>query len=197
MQIREQELIKSSIRGDADARRALYDRYVQYLSAVCSRYITDRADAKDVLQEALVKIFQSLDRFEWRGEGSLKSWMTRIVVNECLKFLRDNRKLDMFVTMPELPDLPDEKDDDTEISVEDVPPDVIHSMIRELPDGYRTVFNLFVIEGRSHREIAKVLGISEATSASQFHRAKKILSKRIREYVEDLESGTVGKQVLQ
>ena len=197
MQIREQELIKSSIRGDADARRALYDRYVQYLSAVCSRYITDRADAKDVLQEALVKIFQSLDRFEWRGEGSLKSWMTRIVVNECLKFLRDNRKLDMFVTMPELPDLPDEKDDDTEISVEDVPPDVIHSMIRELPDGYRTVFNLFVIEGRSHREIAKMLGISEATSASQFHRAKKILSKRIREYVEDLESGTVGKQVLQ
>ena len=197
MQIREQELIKSSIRGDADARRALYDRYVQYLSAVCSRYITDRADAKDVLQEALVKIFQSLDRFEWRGEGSLKSWMTRIVVNECLKFLRDNRKLDMFVTMPELPDLPDEKDDDTEISVEDVPPDVIHSMIRELPDGYRTVFNLFVIEGRSHREIAKVLGISEATSASQFHRAKKILSKRIREYVGELESGTAGKQVLQ
>lgn len=197
MQIREQELIKSSIRGDADARRALYDRYVQYLSAVCSRYITDRADVKDVLQEALVKIFQSLDRFEWRGEGSLRSWMARIVVNECLKFMRDNRRLDMFVTMPELPDVPDDEDDDAEISVEDVPPDVIHSMIRELPDGYRTVFNLFVIEGRSHREIAKVLGISEATSASQFHRAKKILSKRIREYVEDLESGTVGKQVLQ
>ena len=197
MQIREQELIKSSIRGDADARRALYDRYVQYLSAVCSRYITDRADAKDVLQEALVKIFQSLDRFEWRGEGSLRSWMARIVVNECLKFMRDNRRLDMFVTMPELPDVPDDEDDDAEISVEDVPPDVIHSMIRELPDGYRTVFNLFVIEGRSHREIAKMLGISEATSASQFHRAKKILSKRIREYVEDLESGTVGKQVLQ
>ncbi len=197
MQISERELIKSSIRGDADARRALYDRYVQYLSAVCSRYITDRADVKDVLQEALVKIFQSLDRFEWRGEGSLRSWMARIVVNECLKFMRDNRRLDMFVTMPELPDVPDDEDDDAEISVEDVPPDVIHSMIRELPDGYRTVFNLFVIEGRSHQEIAKMLGISEATSASQFHRAKKILSKRIREYVGELESGTAGKQVLQ
>ena len=197
MQISERELIKSSIRGDADARRALYDRYVQYLSAVCSRYITDRADVKDVLQEALVKIFQSLDRFEWRGEGSLRSWMARIVVNECLKFMRDNRRLDMFVTMPELPDVPDDEDDDAEISVEDVPPDVIHSMIRELPDGYRTVFNLFVIEGRSHREIAEMLGISEATSASQFHRAKKILSKRIREYVGELESGTAGKQVLQ
>ena len=181
MQIREQELIKSSIRGDADARRALYDRYVQYLSAVCSRYITGRDDVKDILQEAFIKIFRSLDGFEWRGEGSLKSWMTRIVVNECLKFLRDNRKQNIFVTTAQLPDVPDEDDDG--VSVEDVPPEAVHSMIRELPDGYRTVFNLFAIEGRSHREIAEMLGISEATSASQFHRAKKILAKRIREYV--------------
>ncbi len=191
MQIREQELIKSSIRGDADARRALYGRYVQYLSAVCSRYITGRDDIKDILQESFIKIFRSLDGFEWRGDGSLKSWMTRVVVNECLKFLRDNRRLDMFVTMPELPDVPEEEDDDEGLSVEDVPPEVVHSMIRELPDGYRTVFNLFVIEGRSHREIAKMLGISEATSASQFHRTKKILSKRIREYVSG--AGAQGK----
>ena len=81
----------------------------------------------------------------------------------------------------QLPDVPDEDDDG--VSVEDVPPEAVHSMIRELPDGYRTVFNLFAIEGRSHREIAEMLGISEATSASQFHRAKKILAKRIREYV--------------
>lgn len=181
MQIREQELIKSSIRGDTDARRALYDRYVQYLSAVCSRYITGRDDVKDILQEAFIKIFRSLDGFEWRGEGSLKSWMTRIVVNECLKFLRDNRKQNIFVATAQLPDVPDEDDDG--VSVEDVPPEAVHSMIRELPDGYRTVFNLFAIEGRSHREIAEMLGISEATSASQFHRAKKILAKRIREYV--------------
>ncbi len=187
MQIREQELIKSSIRGDADARRALYCRYVQYLSAVCSRYITGRDDVKDILQESFIKIFRSLDGFEWRGEGSLKSWMTRVVVNECLKFLRDSRKQDMFVATAELPDVPDEEGDDEDVSVEDVPPEIVHSMIRELPDGYRTVFNLFVIEGRSHREIAKMLGISEATSASQFHRAKKILAKRIREYVSGLE----------
>lgn len=115
--------------------------------------------------------------------------MTRVVVNECLKFLRDNRRLDMFVAVPELPDVPEEEDDDEGLSVEDVPPEVVHSMIRELPDGYRTVFNLFVIEGRSHREIAEMLGISEATSASQFHRAKKILAKRIREYVSGQERG--------
>lgn len=185
MQIREQELIKSSIRGDADARRALYDRYVQYLSAVCSRYITGRDDVKDILQEAFIKIFRSLGGFEWRGEGSLKSWMTRIVVNECLKFLRDNRKQNIFVATAQLPDVPDGDDDG--VSVEDVPPEAVHSMIRELPDGYRTVFNLFAIEGRSHRKIAEMLGISEATSASQFHRAKKILAKRIREYVAGVE----------
>lgn len=183
MQIGEQELIESSIRGDTDSRRAIYSRHVQYLSAVCSRYITDPSDVKDVLQEAFIKIFQSLGRFEWRGEGSLRSWMTRIVVNESLKLLRNNRKLDIFVATPELPDVPDDDGDDGEISVENVPPEAVHSMIRELPDGYRTVFNLFVIEGRSHREIAEMLGISEATSASQFHRAKRILAKRIREYV--------------
>ncbi len=189
MQTGEQELIKSSIRGDADARRALYGRYVQYLSAVCSRYVTDRTDAKDVLQEAFIRIFRSLDRFEWRGVGSLKSWMTRIVVNECLKFLRDNRKSEMFVAVPQLPDVADDGDDEQEMSVEKVPPEVIHSMIRELPDGYRTVFNLFVLEEHSHREIAAMLGISETTSASQFHRAKKILAKRIREYVRSRNGG--------
>lgn len=107
--------------------------------------------------------------------------MCRIVVNESLKFLRDGRKLGVFVPSAELPDVP-EDDDEGEMNVGNVPPEVIHSMIRELPAGYRTVFNLFVVEGRSHREIAEMLGISEATSASQFHRARKILAARIREY---------------
>lgn len=177
----ERELIESSIRGDADARKELYHRHVRYLSAVCSRYIASDSDVKDVLQEAFIRIFRSLDRFEWRGEGSLRSWMCRIVVNESLKFLRDGRKLGVFVPSAELPDVP-EDDDEGEMNVGNVPPEVIHSMIRELPSGYRTVFNLFVVEGRSHREIAEMLGISEATSASQFHRARKILAARIREY---------------
>ena len=184
----EQKLIEYSVRGDTEARRALYCRYVRYLSAVCSRYISSDEDVKDVLQEAFIRIFRSLSGFEWRGEGSLKSWMARIAVNTCLKFLRDGRKLDIFIRTPRLPDIPDDGDDgddggDETISIENVPPEVIHSMIRTLPDGYRTVFNLFVIEGRSHREIAGMLGISESTSASQFHRAKKILAKKIGEYV--------------
>ena len=177
MQIREQELIKSSIRGDADARRALYDRYVQYLSAVCSRYITGRDDVKDILQEAFIKIFRSLGGFEWRGEGSLKSWMTRIVVNEALKQIRRNSIF--YDTDIEKIDMPDEEETD----IHGVPPDDIHDIIRQLPDGYRTVLNLFVFEQKSHKEIAKMLGISELTSASQYHRAKKLLKKLVKEHL--------------
>lgn len=184
---REQELIDTARRGDTEARRALYSRYVQYLSAVCSRYITDSNDVKDVLQDSFIRIFKSLDKFEWRGDGSLKSWMTRIVVNACLKRLRDSRRTASFVLTPDVPDIPDEEPDDSGISVENVPPDVIHSMIRALPEGYRTVFNLHVMEDLSHREIADMLGISETTSASQFHRARKILAGKIREYVAGLE----------
>ena len=183
----ERELIESSTRGDAGARRALYCRHVRYLSAVCSRYIASDADVKDVLQEAFIKIFSSLNRFEWRGEGSLRSWMCRIVVNESLKFLRDSRRQDIFVTAAEPPDVPDGEDGGEGMSVGNVPPEVIHSMIRSLPAGYRTVFNLFVLEGRSHRDIAGMLGISEATSASQLHRAKKMLAGKIRKYVAENE----------
>lgn len=179
----ERELIESSIRGDAEARRALYCRHVRYLSAVCSRYVASDADAKDVLQESFIRIFRSLDSFEWRGEGSLRSWMSRIVVNESLKFLRDSRRQDIFVTAAEPPDMPDDETEEGEPDVANIPPEIIHSMIRGLPAGYRTVFNLFVMEGRSHRDIARMLGISEATSASQFHRAKRILAGKIREYV--------------
>ena len=180
---REQKLIESAKNGETQARKALYSLYVRYLWAVCSRYITSGDDAQDVLQDSFIKIFQSLDRFQWRGEGSLKSWMTRVVVNECLKRLRDGKKEKMLVFADELPDVPDDEGDDEGISVENVPPEVIHSMIRELPEGYRAVFNLYVMEGRSHREIAELLGIGESSSASQFHRAKKILASKIRDYL--------------
>lgn len=180
---REQELIESSERGDAGARKALYSLYVRYLSAVCSRYITDSDGVKDVLQDSFIKIFQSLDKFEWRGEGSLKSWMTRIAVNECLKRLRDSRRRDTVSYVAEVPDVAEDDGEDGDMSAGDIPPEVIHSMIRELPEGYRTVFNLYVVEGLSHREIAEMLGIGEATSASQLHRAKKMLAGKIREYM--------------
>ena len=164
-------------KGDEQAMRTLYLRHIRYLAAVCSRYVSDDEDVKDVLQEAFLKIFASIGTFEYRGEGSLKGWMTRIVLNESLKFIKNNCRLDIIELRPEEADIPDEAPDTT-----DVPPSVIHQMIKELPDGYRTIFNLYVVEGKSHKEIAALLGIKENTSASQLHRAKTLLADKIRKY---------------
>ena len=200
-------MIRKARRQDTAAIKALYDAYVQYLVAVCKSYIASDDDVKDVLQESFLKIFSSLDKFEWRGEGSLKSWMRRIVVNEALMFLRRNAKLateslDKEFAPGGFGDVSGsgvaggsgtssgfgtsfdvaEETADGEPDVAGVPMQVLLGMIRELPEGYRTVFNLYVFEEKSHKEIAGVLGISENTSYSQFSRAKSLLARKIKDY---------------
>lgn len=162
---------------DSSAMRELYDRHAGFLAGVCSRYITDRDDAKDVLQDSFIKIFSSIDRFRPEGAGSLRAWMRRITVNECLKFLRRGNRLKY---VGDLPDRADETDDGPPL--DGMPPEAVQKMIRRLPDGYRTVFNLFVFEEMSHREIAELLGIKENTSASQYLRARARLAAEIKEY---------------
>lgn len=176
----EHELLRAIRHGDRVAMKAFYDRYSPQLATVCYRYVDDPDDVKDVLQESFVKMFEAIGRFDYRGEGSLRAWATRIVVNESLRFIGRRRRL-CEVSTPEsaLPDLPD---DLPEPDLADVPAAVILDMIRDLPAGYRTVFNLYVFEGRSHRDIAALLGISENTSASQLHRARKMLAARINQY---------------
>ena len=160
--------------------RKLYERYVGYLTAVCSRYVVDRAEVKDILQEAFIKIFKGLDTFDYRGEGSVKAWATRIVVNDSLKALKASSRLS-FVE-----DLPDAPEEDAP-GLPQVPAAVVQEMIKALPDGYRTVFNLFVFEKKSHREIASLLGIKEDSSASQFFRARAMLAKNIKAYLKEHE----------
>ncbi len=168
--------VRSILKGSRSAMSDLYHRHVGYLAAVCSRYVGSDEDVQDVLQTSFEKIFTSLDRFEYRGRGSVRAWMTRVTVNESMKFLREKGRL---IRMQEVHEPePDAGDAD----VEDIPADVLQDMIRRLPDGYRTVFNLYVMEELSHKEIASMLGISESTSASQFHRARAILASAIREY---------------
>ena len=174
----ERELVRRAARGDAASVRAIYDSQVQYLSAVCRRYITDEEEVKDVLQDSFVKVFSSLRKFTWRGEGSLRAWMKRIVINEALMSLRRSSRLDA-VPASEAESVPTgEEDPDTD----GIPMQVLQKMIRELPDGFRTVFNLYALEGMSHKEIAAMLGISEGASCSQYSRAKARLSAKIREY---------------
>ena len=145
--------------------------------AVCMRYLANREAAQDVLQESFIKIFTSISRFNYRGEGSLKSWVGRIVSNRAVDYLREHQR---FVTVGGIPDEPDSPD---EPDIGGVPPDALTAMIGRLPPNYRTVLNLYVFEQRPHREIAQLLGIKESTSSSLFFRAKKMLAKNIREYL--------------
>lgn len=174
----EERWLRKALDGDNTATEWIYRRHVRYLSALCSRYITEDEDIKDVLQESFIKIFTSLDSFKYRGEGALKAWMAKITLNETLKFVRNNSRLPI--------DSIDDKDmniaDGDRMETEDIPTDVLHQLIRELPDGYRTVFNLYVIDDKSHKEIAQLLGIKENTSASQLHKAKSMLARKIKHY---------------
>lgn len=157
--------------------RTLYATYIRYLTAVCSRYIVNEEDVKDVLQESFLKIFSGIGAFEYRGKGSLKGWVTKVTVNEALKFIQRNHHIE-FVEISEQ----EHGRCDEEPDVDMLPSSVLFGLIRELPEGYRTVFNLYVIENRSHKEIAKLLDIKESTSASQLHRAKSLLATKIRQY---------------
>ena len=174
----EKALVEQARKGDRTAMRQIYDCYSRYLTATCSRYLPDDGDLRDVLQDSFVKIFSSLDRFDYRGEGSLKAWMRQISVNEALKLLRKRKRSDTVEYKWDLPD----KEDEEEPDIGEVPPSVIQGFIRALPEGYRTVLNLYAFEEKSHKEIAGLLGISESTSASQLHRARAILARQINDY---------------
>ena len=177
----EEELSDLCRQGDNRARRELYERYSGALMAVCLRYVADRETAEDVLHDGFIRIFQSMNRFTYIGEGSLKAWLSRVMANEALGYLRKhNARMQQEIDTDDIPDMPDEDED-----VDDIPQSVLMELIRQLPDGYRAVFNLYAIEGKSHKEIAELLGIKPDTSASQYHRAKamlaRLLSKRKKE----------------
>ena len=172
----ERQLLDAIRGGDRAALRRLYDRYSGYAMAIGLRYIPEREEVRDVLQDSFVKIFTGIGRFDYRGEGSLKSWVSRIVTNCSIDYLKKNEHL---LTTDEMPDCAEEEETD----VGDVPPDILDGMIGQLPTGYRLVLNLFVFEQLSHREIAQRLGITESASTSQFFRAKKMLQRMVREYI--------------
>lgn len=173
----EKELLDDIKGGSRDAMHRLYERYKGYAMAVALRYIPLRDDAEDVLQDSFIKVFSSIDSFTYRGEGSLKGWLLRIVANESISFVRQQSR---FSTVDELPD--NMEDEDPE--VERIPPSVLTRMIGELPDGYRLVLNMYVFEQKSHKEIAQQLGIKESSSASQYLRAKKLLARKIKDYLQ-------------
>lgn len=177
MEVAEEQLLLERIREkDSAAMRRLYDACAPMLMSLANRYIPDKDDAQDVLQTSFISIFDKIDRFVYKSPGSLQAWMSKITTNACISWLRKKKRL-MFVPMPE--DLIDEPSlEEPELNA--LSQEVIYDAIRSLPDGYRTVLNLYVFEDLSHKEIAALLGITEGTSASQLHRAKAMLSKKLK-----------------
>lgn len=169
-------------RADRDAMECIYRHYVGYLTGVCARYLSDADAIKDVLQESFLRVFSSIGRFEYRGPGALKAWMVRIVVNESLKALSRQVRFNSLDDIEAIGYIAEDIGVCDEPTVKGIPDAVIHRCISELPVGYRTILNLYVFEGCSHRDIAAMLGIKESTSASQFHRAKAMLAKKLNEY---------------
>lgn len=175
---REQRIIALSDNHDSRMARELYDAYAGYLTGVCARYLSHEDDLKDVVQESFISILSSFSSFRYSGKGSLRAWITKIAVNRSLKYLRDHNRFSFVPISNREEDIPDSEPDTGMLTQNE-----ILSLIRELPPGYRAVFNLYVFEEKSHKEIAKLLNIKENSSASQLHRAKAILAAKINEYL--------------
>ena len=177
----EKRLIRDIIKGKRDAMQELYSLTVRNMTAVCSRYVVDQDDVNDVLQESYLKVFSGMASFTAHEDGSLLAWLRRIVVNEALQLLRRKKLLNQLVSLDDVEDEPED------LTVSDQVTDYVSSidigdlmeLVQQLPDGYRTIFNLYAIEKLPHSKIASMLGISEGTSASQYHRARKLLAQLI------------------
>ncbi len=165
----EEALLKGCLNNDPTAQRELYNKYSSKMLAVCYRYGHNREDAEDMLQEGFIKVFLQIHTFENRG--AFEGWIRRIIVHTCINILKKNKKFNESVDIIYATGI--------QIREESVPAIIqakqVVECIRLLPIGYRTVLNLYAVEGYSHREIADMLDIEESTSRSQYTRAKAML----------------------
>jgi RNA polymerase sigma factor (sigma-70 family) len=171
------EQLEDARAGSAAAQKCLFDHLADPMMALCCRYVKNRADAEELLLDGFYKLFTHLKDFRYHGEAALFAWVRTIMVRECLMFLRRRRAFSMLSA-----EAPEPAEAAAEAGAEVEPlaalsATEIFDLIIQLPVGYRTVFNLFVIEGMQHAEIAKALGISEGTSKSQLSKARVLLQK--------------------
>jgi RNA polymerase sigma factor (sigma-70 family) len=161
----EPQLITALKRTDSRAQKVVYERYAGKMMAVCVRYIANRSDAEEVMIDGFMRAFDRISQF--KEEGSFEGWLRRIMVTESLMFLRRTKAWRQEIALDEVTTEPDYEWADNALEVDD-----LLRLLGQLPDGYRTVFNLYAIEGYTHQEIAYELGISEGTSKSQLSRAR-------------------------
>lgn len=170
----EQELIAACKRKEMWAQKKLYEQYASTMMGICIRYVSDRETARDLLQDGFIKVFTKIDTYS--GLGSFEGWLRKVFITTALEYLRssklvfDNKDIEQYANTIENYDV---------TVIEKLSADDLMGCIAELPDGFRTVFNLYAIEGYSHAEIAGMLRIKEGTSRSQFARARQILQEKV------------------
>ncbi len=169
----ELSLTEACKKRDPFAQRSLYNLYAKQMYLICIRYVVQQHDAEEILSDAFLKCFLKIGQFRYRGEGSLKAWLTRIVVNECLAFMRKKKRLIISLEQYE------HQAAGSDPPLGNLQTKEIMQQIMNLPDGYRTVLNLYIFESKTHKEIAALLDISENTSKSQLHKARAMLKTRL------------------
>jgi RNA polymerase sigma-70 factor (ECF subfamily) len=168
----DEELVKACVRKSPAAQKVLFDRFSRKMMTICARYADDSLEAQDILQDAFIKVFNSIESFHY--EGSLEGWIKRIMINTALDNYRKNkkRKYALELDSEDVQELKEENE-----IVEGITSKYLLKLVQNLPEGYKVIFNMFAIEGYSHKEIAEELGISINTSKSQYARARAYLQK--------------------
>jgi len=174
------KLLEGCQKREPRAQKALYEKFAPAMFAICLRYVKDRDSAEDILITGFTRIFEKIDQFQ--GEGSFEGWIRRVIVNEALGFIRKNKNMYLEV---DLESVSYQLDYDHLEKV--MNEDALLSLIDGLSPGYKTIFNLYAIEGYSHQEISEMLGISVNTSKSQLSRARQLLQKNLKQYQDQLE----------
>ena len=180
--ISEEKIVEGCLAGKRKAYNVLYKRYASKMLGLCMRYSKSFPEAEDVLQEGFIKVFKNIDNF--RRQGSLEGWIKRIMINTAIDNYQSNLKYYFHSDIDEIIEtkiLDGDRIKDDELQLEKISKEKLMELIQELPDGYRMVFNLFAIEGFSHRKIARMLYISESTSKTQLLKARRRLKKQLKE----------------
>lgn len=170
------QIIKDCSKGKSKAQEILYVEFAPKMLGVCMRYSKDLAEAEDTLQDGFIKIFKSIKSYKFKG--SFEGWMRRVMVNTALEKYRQNKKIQLVEEPIEI-----KEDDEDESSSSDISLDILLRMVQELPDRYRMVFSLYVLDGYPHNEIAEEMEISVGTSKSNLARARAILKVKVKEYL--------------
>ena len=182
MELDDPKLIKGCLKGNRQAQEALYQKYAGQMFVVCLRYVKERQEAEDVLQEAFIKVFKEIEKF--RGDSQLIYWIKRVVINTALNAQRSKLYLYPMVDVVELKEAQTGNAEASDFTMEE-----LMKMINNLPESSRIIFNLFAIEGYKHQEIATMLNINEGTSKSQYARARQLLQKQMKESKQDYGRG--------